>query len=156
MKIKQLATVDKADDWFDPNALYAAKHMLPKNKKLYYIKMDDFLKMAIPTKTKGGAPHKVKGVEQLVKEKIKFSQIPYLRISHHIEVDDEFKKTKLSDTGLVWGHEGRHRSMILKKLGYKMMPIIVDFQDMKNIPKYVINQTAKDKFKFSDIFKPYR
>lgn len=156
MPIKILATTEKADDWFEPDALYVAKHMLPKNKKLFYISPDDFLRLATPVKTKGGAPEKIKTVKELVKDKKKFDQIPFFRMSYFIDVDEDLKKHIKKDTGKIWGHEGRHRSMLLKSMGYKKIPVILNYQEMTTTPKYIINQTGKEKFLFSDIFKPYR
>ena len=154
--MKQLATVKRVEDWFDPHALYAAKNLLPKNERLYYISPDNFLALALKTNNPQGSKKKRGRLDELIENEIKFSQIPYLRLKYRMEADDDLKLNTNENLAEVWGHEGRHRSLTLKELGFKKMPVIVKFQEMKTIPEYVLNENVNKKYKFNDMFKPYK
>ena len=148
---KELAT-----EWFCDNALYYAEKLLQKNEKLYLISPKDFLELALHFKNPTGSKEKLGGVKELVKKKIKFNQIPYLRIRYHIEVDGDLNKKVNKKIGKVYSHEGRHRNFTLKELGYKKVPVILKFQDMENLPEYLVNQNGNKKLKFSDVLTPYK
>ncbi len=154
--MKILATVDKADNWFDPNALYAAKNLLPKNERLYYISPDNFLLLALRLKNVGGSSKKRGNLNTLVEKRKKFDQLPYLRLKEHVLVDEDLGITRSKKIAKVFGHEGRHRNFTLKELGYNKIPVIVKFQEMDTIPEYVINQDGNKKVKFSNVFKPFK
>ena len=69
--------------------------------------IEQFLKMALPTATEGGVPEKLGRVRATLARGEKFSFTPHLTI-----VDDK-----------VVGHEGRHRAMVLREMGYTTIPV---------------------------------
>lgn len=155
--MRELLVMATVKDWFDPDSLHAAEHLLRNDEKLYYITPDNFLLLAKSTKKIGGSPKKNERLDDLVKQGGKLKDIPFLRLKHHINVDkDTLAKSVSPDTARVWGHEGRHRNMMLKQLGFHETPVIVKFQEMKHIPKYVINQDGTKIFEFRKMFKSYR
>lgn len=150
-----LSNVSRAEDWFDPDMLYAVKKLLPKNAKLYYISPDNFLSLAKATKNPQGSKEKRENLKELIKNKVKLSHVPYLRLKYSIEVDKDLNKTVNKKVAKVYGHEGRHRNLTLKALGFDKTPVVVIFQEMSDIPDYVINQDGDKKLRFKDVFKPY-
>ena len=152
----ELAVKKTVHDWFDPDALYSARNLLPNNERLVYISPENFLKLAKVIKNKFGyGKDKMKGVKKLIKTGTPFSEIPYLRIMPAYELDDDWVEHIIPDTGQVWGHEGRHRAMNLKALGWKKMPVILKFDQLNRVPKYIMNQDGTDTFLWTKVIKPY-
>lgn len=152
----ELAVKKTVHDWFDSDALYAAKHLLPKNEMLVYINPSDFLKLAKTINNKHGyGKEKMRGVTKLVKKGTPFSEIPYLRIMQAYELDEDWNESPIPNTGQVWGHEGRHRAMNLKSMGWKKMPVILKFQKLNKIPKYLMNQDGTDTFVWNRVIKKF-
>lgn len=86
----------------------------PKYKsreKLIDMDIDDFLLMALPT---SGDNYKQQTVDDLVARGIQFEDLPYL-----------ITKTGWNGESQVVGHEGRHRAMKLKSLGYTTIPVVI-------------------------------
>ena len=79
--------------------------------KLISMSIDDFLLLA----EEGQSEDKADGIQELIQNGTKFSDVPYLLIN-----TDDINNPK------VIGHEGRHRARALKALGYKTIP--VDFR----------------------------
>ena len=67
---------------------------------------------------------KEKGVEDLIKRGVKFSELPQL---HTKPVDSE----EYGPVLLVGGHEGRHRARALKAAGYTTMPVRIFDQTIR-------------------------
>lgn len=101
-------------EMFDPqlfNDQFTAKD------KLVLMRISDFLKCA--RRIAGGPKSKMKAarVRDLAEAGTKFNQLPYLRLQDH------------KNGVKVLGHEGRHRSMYLRELGYTHVPVILKHQD---------------------------
>lgn len=100
------------------------------NTKLVLMKIDDFLSCA--RRIAGGPLSKQKAarVRSLSEAGIQFDKLPYLRIVDHK------KGVK------VVGHEGRHRSMLLRELGYTHVPVLLKHQehDIDDLPSTIVGE----------------
>lgn len=93
------------------------------SRRIVDIDIDTFLGLAEPLKDDDHKRHDMHVKEFLldVVEGRKFNwDVPTLTIKR--SEDDVWK---------VVGHDGRHRAMLLKKLGYKEMPVCIYFKNMK-------------------------
>ena len=68
-----------------------------------------FLELALPTETPGGVPEKLGRVRATLARGDKFAHVPHLTIV----------------AGKVVGHEGRHRAMVLREMGYSTIPVLL-------------------------------
>jgi hypothetical protein len=80
-------------------------------ERLVYMKLDDFLNSA--TKIDKPREEKIKSIKEALDNNIPLDDVPYLII----RTDSKNKR------GQVIGHEGRHRAMVLKEMGYDYMPV---------------------------------
>lgn len=155
--MKDLKVKKRVEDWFDSSAMYAAKRLLPRNEKLVYIAPDDFLKLSSSFKNpKGHDPNKLPGVQKLINQGIPFDSLPYLRVKQAFKLNSDWSEEEIPNTGEIWGHEGRHRVMSLKKLGWKQVPVIIKFQDINKVPLWIVNQDGNKTFRWQQVIKPYR
>jgi hypothetical protein len=91
-------------------ALSASSHFNPaKLPGTVEIPIEQFLKMALPTTTPGGVPEKLGRVRATLARGEKFFHVPHLTI----------------ENGKVVGHEGRHRAMVLREMGYSTIPVLL-------------------------------
>lgn len=100
-----------SEPYFSQKALRRANEEAdsPKSRTtLIMIKPSDFLKMAEPAFSK----EKYEKAKQLNKDRVQYNDVPFLIFENNGDT-----------TATVVGHEGRHRSMILKELGDKPMPV---------------------------------
>ena len=102
-----------AEGWFDPKAVdqvrWAGKPGAMSREILVNMRIDDFLRMAKygedDAKQVGILEHAIKGEP--------FESVPFLTFENN------------GESGQVTGHEGRHRAMFLRSLGYTHMPVIL-------------------------------
>ena len=85
---------------------YKARH------KTISMKIDDFLSM-MPPSVEDNPKHQ--GVEKLIASGQQFDALPFLVLM----CEDD------GQTATVYGHEGRHRAMALRKLGFEEIPVIL-------------------------------
>jgi hypothetical protein len=112
---------------FDPQLLNT---QFTDTDKLVLMKISDFLDCA--RRTAGGPKSKMKAarVKDLADQGIQFNQLPYLKLQDH--------KRGVK----VIGHEGRHRSMLLRDLGYTHVPVILKHQehDLDELPSRIVGE----------------
>lgn len=116
-----------ASDYLDkdgkPNPYFREKSFASVSKRVVDIDIDTFLGLAEPLKEDDEKRHDfdIKSFLIDVAAGRKFDwNVPALTI----------KRTE-DDIWKVIGHDGRHRAMLLKKLGYKEMPVCIYFKNMK-------------------------
>jgi hypothetical protein len=85
--------------------------------------IEQFLALALPTTTPGGVPEKLGRVRATLARGEKFASTPHLAI-----VDDK-----------VVGHEGRHRAMVLREMGYSTIPVF-----LKGAPAGIFTLESQD------------
>ena len=97
-------------EMFDPQLINT---QFTNTDRLVLMRISDFLQCA--RRIAGGPKSKMKAarVKALGDQGIAFNQLPYLRL------EDQ------DDTVKVVGHEGRHRSMYLRELGYTHVPVVL-------------------------------
>lgn len=92
------------------------------SKRVIDMKIDDFLGMAEPIPADDDKRHNKDGLKNFLLDVVsghKFNwDIPILNI----------KKTEDRNWKVV-GHDGRHRAMLLKQIGYEEMPVCIWFKD---------------------------
>lgn len=124
--------VGNGDKYFSKFALERAYRQAKGSREtVVHMSPDQFLAMA---KTfKGGKPDddKIQNAKALVGDKVKFESLPYLTID-----------TLENGDVKVTGHEGRHRSTILKSLGVTLIPVILVSQHFEG-PAYKWGMTSK-------------
>jgi Phage tail lysozyme len=109
----QPGALRSADEMFDPESLENYRHVGYKNKeKLVSMPIDDFLKLSEKFKEH---PGKRKDLEDSIRAGNKIKEIPFLK---------GYGGTK--EQIPIKGHEGRHRAMLLKRMGYTHMPVRLD------------------------------
>lgn len=97
---------------FSPEAIDRAKHTQYKARtKLILMRISKFLSLAAPLNNPEQS--KLDNIKSLIDKGEKISDLPYLKT----ETEDGIAK--------VVGHEGRHRAIVLKELGYSYMPVII-------------------------------
>lgn len=115
--------VGNGDKYFSKFALDRAYRQAKGSREtVVHMSPDQFLAMA---KTfKGGKPSddKIQNAKSLVEGKIKFESLPYLTLD-----------TLENGDVKVTGHEGRHRSTILKSLGVTLIPVILVSQHFEGL-----------------------
>jgi hypothetical protein len=112
-----LTVAEEADKYFEADQLriWRKASKDPKSREaLVYMTPDEFLGMAEPTFI--GIPGKQVPVDELLKEGAKFNDVPFL---------------KFDNTGRMYGHEGRHRAMALKKIGVDRVPVRLWAHDIR-------------------------
>lgn len=124
--------------------------------KIIYMHPDDFLALAL----KGGGEKKTKRVEKYLKDGMRFPDLPYLWLDTVRKDTKEFEVNYTENTCIVIGHEGRHRTRALKKLGYNAIPVIIYstnslgifWHKNKQRPKFVKTQDGYRVFDFEKVF----
>ena len=110
---QRLLASDSAAIMFDTKSIH--DYAIPANKgreKLVEMDIDDFLNMAKPLDEP--SEYKLDPLWQSVSSGEKLHELPTL-----------FIDTSRDGTAVVDGHEGRHRALTLKRLGYTSMPVIL-------------------------------
>lgn len=95
-------------DYFSPDA--EGLHKKSWKHHLVMMTPDEFLSLALP----GQSTEKEETVQGLISRGERFNSIPTLTVG--------LKKNK----HFVEGHEGRHRMRALKKLGIKVVPVLIE------------------------------
>jgi hypothetical protein len=135
--LNQEAEYRKADGLFDAKAINEAKNQTPKSREiLVYMTPDEFLNYAKATK---GDVEKTKGIQAALSKGERLSSLPFLKFD-----------TSKDGTAQVFGHEGRHRAMALKKLGYNLIPVKLISSDVGAIRWG--QQSNKDSFDYVENF----
>lgn len=111
------------DEYFDPAVLDAA-YDRPANSRetVIHLSPTDFLNLAKLRKDYA-AGEKLSGTKELFEKGVKFNEIPYLIIETREDGDVE-----------VVGHEGRHRSVVLRAEGIKHVPVILKSVPNRHVP----------------------
>jgi hypothetical protein len=117
-----LSSEDEAKKYFDESILQQAKEH--DYYILCYMPIDDFLSVC----NIGHNDKKYAIVDNLLNNKIKFNEIPYINFTH----DN-------NGNARVIGHEGRHRAKILKSIGVKTIPVLLK-SFMEGEGSYAINK----------------
>jgi hypothetical protein len=99
------------ESYFDPKAMESLRVPAPKSRsKLIRMPINDFLKMA--KHLDAPCDYKAENVAKMLKKGKKFESFPYLLY----EVREDM-------TAKVIAHEGRHRGMAFRDMGYTHMPV---------------------------------
>lgn len=84
------------------------------------MKIDDFLLLA--TKLSNPETDKLDNLNNLIQSNTKFESLPFL--TTEIVEDNPLELQ-------VTGHEGRHRALTLKQLGYSSIPVVIKEQNLR-------------------------
>jgi hypothetical protein len=103
-------------------------------EKLIEINIDDFLNLANESKEGSYNSGKLQNTRSYLKDGGQFTSLPFLQYDHEGEV------------ATVVGHEGRHRALALKELGYTTMPVIL------RGPIRWSEQADPDRFDYEPVF----
>jgi hypothetical protein len=110
-------TGGSARSLFDEEALSKAEKQNSKSREILIdMPIDDFLALAEKAK---GVTQKAAEIRKMLDAGKKLSSIPYLNI------DQEGKDAR------VTGHEGRHRAMVAKEMGYTTIPVVLISRDIR-------------------------
>jgi len=105
------------DDWFAPAEVDAMRSPAWKSReRLTSIPIDAFLKLASPIE--GDDSDKIARVKKVIDSGGQFSSLPFLITGTDNNGDQEV-------LGDGEGHEGRHRAMALRDLGYTHIPVVL-------------------------------
>ena len=146
------------EDYFDPVAIAQAKAINPaKRSRLVFMHPDDFLGLA----RTGHGDHKEERVREFVKSGERFPDIPYLWIDTIRKDNKKFKVKYEEDICQIIAHEGRHRTRMLKELGFSSVPVIIHSTNDLDIrwfanddrPTTVRTEDGYLEYKFADVFK---
>ena len=139
--------------YFDSEFVQMAKEQLPPQQMLRFIKPKYFLRLAAQVKNeKGYSDEKYERVKGLIKDDIKFPNLPYLRLHYYYDVTPQFDEVLVRNTLQVIGHEGRHRTRHLMEKGFLYTPVILIYNMEPEIPKYVRDQDDTTTLSWSRVF----
>ena len=109
------ATVGSARDRFDAAEIERLDEPGFKSReRLIEINIDDFLNLSDQVTEGSYTGGKLKDTRSYLKDGGKFNSLPFFQY----DIDDD-------NVANVVGHEGRHRALALKELGYTTMPVIL-------------------------------
>ncbi len=148
------------EDYFDPIAIAQANSINPaRRSRLVFMHPDDFLGLA----RTGHGDHKEERVRDFVKSGERFPDIPYLWIDTIRKDNKKFKVKYEEDICQVIAHEGRHRTRMLRELGFYSVPVIIHSTNDLDIrwfanddrPTTVRTEDGYLEYKFADVFKEH-
>lgn len=151
LNFKQLLEIinNDSDDYFEQEEFNRNKINYYKSRdKMINMPISDFLKLS----KSGYDSTKEHTINDLIKNKTKFSDIPFLNINHNDATTESH----------VVGHEGRHRARALQKLGKTNMPVLLkmnrlrwseqkdpyNFDYIENYPETLHSEDGKHKIQF--------
>jgi hypothetical protein len=107
-----------AKDLFDNSAITRNKSIQYKGRtKLIEMRIDRFLDLTEKLDTP--EEQKIHNIKEIIKKGIKFSDLSFLKT----ETEGSIAQ--------VIGHEGRHRAIVLKELGYITMPVVISDSNIR-------------------------
>lgn len=140
-------------EYFNSEFVQMAQEHLPPQQMLRFIKPSNFLRLAAQVKNeKGYSEEKYNRVKNLLKDEIKFPNLPYLRLHDYYEITPMFDEVYVPNTLQVIGHEGRHRTRHLMEMGVSYSPVILIYNVTPVIPIYIRDQDDTKTMKWSKVF----
>jgi hypothetical protein len=107
-----------ADKLFDQELLHKKSQVQYKSRsKLISLRISKFLDLAAPLNKP--EEYKIENIKGFLQKGEKIDSIPFLKT----ETEDGIAK--------VVGHEGRHRALVLKEMGYSYMPVEIIDQNIR-------------------------